>query len=188
MTRLPLIAADPGIVWSRWRRRLWLAAGLASALIGAAALQACGFALRSSQNFAFETVAVTPEKGKGVAAELAGYLGARVRPLVPEPGSAAPDAVIDILQDTREKTVVGVNASGQVREFQLRLRVRFRLRTPAGAELIAPTDVLLQRDISFNETAVLAKEAEEGLLYRDMQTDAVQQLARRLAAVKTLAP
>jgi LPS-assembly lipoprotein len=152
------------------------------------ALQSCGFALRSNQNFAFETVAVMPEKGKGVTAELARYLGARVRPLVPESGGRAPDAVIDILQDAREKTVVGVNASGQVRELQLRLRVRFRLRTPAGAELIAPTEVLLQRDISFNETAVLAKDAEEGLLYRDMQTDVVQQLVRRLAAVKTLAP
>ena len=169
-------------------RRLWLVAALASCLTGAAALQGCGFALRSSQNFAFETVAVTPEKGKGLAAELVRYLGARVRPLVPEAGGAPPDAVIDILQDAREKTVVGVNASGQVRELQLRLRVRFRLRTPAGAELIAPTEVLLQRDISFNETAVLAKEAEEGLLYRDMQTDVVQQLVRRLAAVKTLTP
>jgi LPS-assembly lipoprotein len=45
---------------------------------------------------------------------------------------------------------------------------------------------LVQRDISFNESAVLAKEAEEGLLYRDMQTDMVQQLLRRLAAVKEL--
>jgi LPS-assembly lipoprotein len=82
--------------------------------------------------------------------------------------------------------VVGVNASGQVREFQLRVRVRFQLRTPQGRELIAPTEILQQRDISFNESAVLAKEAEEALLYRDMQTDIVQQLMRRLAAVRTL--
>ena len=169
-------------------RRWLLAGGLAAGLAVVAGLQGCGFALRSSQNYAFETVAVTPEKGAGVASELARYLGARVRPLVPAAGGTAPDAVIDILQEAREKTVVGVNASGQVREFQLRLRVRFRLRTPAGVELIAPTEVLLQRDISFNETAVLAKEAEEGLLYRDMQLDAVQQLVRRMAAVKTLAP
>jgi LPS-assembly lipoprotein len=54
--------------------------------------------------------------------------------------------------------------------------------------LIAPSDVLQQRDISFNESAVLAKEAEEGLLYRDMQSDIVQQLLRRLAAVKSLTP
>lgn len=151
-------------------------------------LQGCGFALRSSQNFAFQTVAVTPEKTAGVAAELARYLGDRVRPLAAVAGQAPPEAVVDILQEAREKVVVGVNASGQVREFELRLRVMFRLRTPAGVELIAPTQIILQREISFNETAVLAKEAEEVLLYRDMQTDMVQQLVRRLGAVKTLAP
>ncbi|MCM2253506.1 MAG: LPS assembly lipoprotein LptE, partial [Ramlibacter sp.] len=74
----------------------------------------------------------------------------------------------------------------QVREFQLRTRLRFKLRTREGKELIPETELLQQRDISFNESAVLAKEAEEGLLYRDMQSDLVQQLMRRLAAVKTL--
>ena len=91
-----------------------------------------------------------------------------------------------MLSDLREKTVVGVNATGQVREFQLRVRIRFRLRTPQGKDLIPDTELLQQRDISFNESAVLAKEAEESLLYRDMQSDLVQQLMRRLAAVRSL--
>jgi LPS-assembly lipoprotein len=81
---------------------------------------------------------------------------------------------------------VGLNATGQVREFQLRSRVRFRLRTPQGRELIPETELLQQRDISFSEAAALAKEAEEALLYRDMQSDLVQQLMRRLAALKAL--
>jgi LPS-assembly lipoprotein len=90
------------------------------------------------------------------------------------------------MSEQREKVVVGLTASGQVREFQLRTRVKFRLRTPQGKDLIPETELLQQRDISFNESAVLAKEAEENLLYRDMQTDIVQQLMRRLAAVKTV--
>lgn len=98
----------------------------------------------------------------------------------------AAQVVLDVLTDQREKTVVGLNATGQVREFQLRTRLRFRLRTPQGKELIPETELLQTRDISFNESAVLAKEAEENLLYRDMQTDIVQQLMRRLAAVKTI--
>jgi Rare lipoprotein B len=99
---------------------------------------------------------------------------------------AAPQVVFELLQELREKVVVGLNASGQVREFQLRERISFRLRTPAGRVLIPPTDLLQERDISFNEAAVLAKEAEESLLYRDMQTDLVQQVMRRLAALKAL--
>jgi LPS-assembly lipoprotein len=71
-----------------------------------------------------------------------------------------------------------------VREFELRMRVTFKLRTAKGLVLIAPSVIEQHRSISFNESAVLAKEAEETLLYRDMQADVVQQLLRRLAAVK----
>ncbi len=138
--------------------------------------------------FAFETVAVTPERAGGVAAELSRFLGDKVRPLSSTAGQARPDAVVEILREAREKVVVGVNASGQVREFQLRLTVRFSVRTPQGKTLMEPVDIYLQRDISFVESAVLAKEAEEVLLFRDMQTDAVQQIVRRMAAIKSLAP
>jgi LPS-assembly lipoprotein len=60
------------------------------------------------------------------------------------------------------------------------------LRTPQGKDIIPQADLEQQRDISFNESAVLAKEAEEALLYKDMQSDIVQQIMRRLAAVQTL--
>ncbi|MBK9340972.1 MAG: hypothetical protein IPN04_10445 [Rhodoferax sp.] len=93
---------------------------------------------------------------------------------------------MDVLNDQREKVVVGVTAAGQVREFQLRVRLKFKLRTQDGREIIPETELLIQRDISFTETAALAKENEEALLYRDMQSDMVQQLLRRLAAVKSL--
>ncbi len=152
----------------------------------ASLLAGCGFKLRASQTFAFDTVAVTPETGGAVAGELIRYLGDKVRTVASPKGGDAPQVIVDILQELREKTVVAVNATGQVREFQLRIRVKFRMRTPQGRELIAETEVAQQRDISFNESAVLAKEAEEGLLYRDMQSDIVQQLLRRLAAVKSL--
>ena len=169
----------PRLTWFR---------GVGLAVLASGLLAGCGFALRNSPNFAFDTVAVTPEQSVGVAAELARYLGDKLKPLVPEDGKVGPQAVIDIMQELREKSIVSVTATGQVREFQLRLRVKFRVRTLQGVELIAPTEVVLQRDISFNETAVLAKETEEILLYRDMQSDLVQQLLRRVAAIKSLTP
>lgn len=158
------------------------------ALLVSGLLAGCGFALRNSPNFAFDTVAVTPEQSVGVAAELSRYLGDKLRPVVPLEGQAGPQAVIEVMQELREKSIVGLTATGQVREYQLRLRVKFRVRTLQGVELIAPTEVALQRDISFNESAVLAKETEEVLLYRDMQSDLVQQLLRRVAAIKSLTP
>jgi LPS-assembly lipoprotein len=152
--------------------------------VALATLAGCGFKLRTSQPLPFSTIAVTPEKSGGVAGDLARYLGDIVRPMAPGAGGELPEVILDILQEVREKLVVGVNASGQVREFELRMRVNFKLRTAKGVELIAPSVIEQHRSISFNESAVLAKEAEEVLLYRDMQADIVQQLLRRLGAVK----
>ncbi len=59
-----------------------------------------------------------------------------------------------------------------------------RLFTPDGVDLIPETELRQQRDVSYNESQALAKESEEALLYRDMQSDLVQQLMRRLAVVR----
>jgi LPS-assembly lipoprotein len=50
------------------------------------------------------------------------------------------------------------------------------------------TPVQLTRDVTYNDTDVLAKENEEQLLYRDMQADMVQQLMRRLSAAQKPKP
>jgi len=153
----------------------------------------CGFQLRQPPTFSFSTIQVVASPGSLVGDELRRNLAVTpaLRVLDPAaPGqqaaSAAPQVVFELLSEQRQKIVVGLNAAGQVREFQLRSSVSFRLRTPRGRELIPATELQQQRDISFNESAVLAREAEEGLLFRDMQTDLVQQLLRRLAALKAV--
>ena len=161
------------------RRRLLL-------LAAPAALSACGFELRRAPDFAFRTIAM-PLVGSSVTIELARTLRGNGIQVVSTNGpTTGVDAILEPLADTREKVVVGLNASGQVREFQLRMVYRFRVKTPQGRELIPSAEITQQRDISFNESAVLAKEAEESLLYRDMQSDLVQQVMRRLSAVKSL--
>ena len=155
----------------------------AALLAGSVLLAGCGFKLRGEQNFAFESIAVNAPQNGPVAIELRRALGTRLRDGILPLGGATPQVTLDVTNEQREKTVVGVNAAGQVREFQLRIRVAIKLRSAEGKELIADSEILQQRDISFNESASLAKEAEEGLLYRDMQNDIVQQVLRRLAAV-----
>jgi LPS-assembly lipoprotein len=161
---------------------------IALALVSASVLLAgCGFQLRQAPNFAFDSIYVAAPANSPLARELKRSIASADGVRVIDTGALdAAQVVLDVLTEQREKVVVGLNASGQVREFQLRSRFKFKLRTPQGKELIPETELLQQRDISFNESAVLAKEAEEGLMYRDMQTDIVQQLMRRLAAVKTI--
>ena len=54
-------------------------------------------------------------------------------------------AKADLLAEAREKVIVGRTAAGAVREFQLRLRYRFRLRSRTGKELIPDTEIVLYR-------------------------------------------
>lgn len=166
------------------RRALGRMFGLGGGALLAATLSGCGFKLRASQDFAFSSVAVLPNPGGQLAIELRRSFGNAVRVLRPEEPLTQAQVVLEILQEQREKIVVGVNSSGQIREYQLRIRVKFRVRNGQGQELVPAAEIMQQRDISFNESAVLAKEAEEVLLYRDMQGDIVQQLLRRLATVR----
>ncbi len=148
----------------------------------------CGFALRKAPNLAFTSLFLPAADSSALTIELKRSLesAGRVRVITDVRQIDQAEVILDVLQSQREKTVVSLNASGQVREFQLRIRIKFKLRNAKGTELIAPTEIVQQRDISFNESAVLAKESEEALLYRDMQSDIVQQIMRRLAAVTAL--
>ena len=158
----------------------------------------CGFKLRQAPKFAFQTLVAPLPDTSSLRRELRGALqnaGVTVLESMPAPQASAPgaaasvalpDAVLEVLADQREKSVVGSTAAGQVREFQLRVRFRFRLSTPRGKVLIEDSEVLLQRDISYSETIALSKLEEEAEMYKDMQSDVVQQVLRRLASVRAL--
>lgn len=170
------------------QRRALLSLMASTAALSTLSLGGCGFALRKAPNFAFTTLYSGLAETSPLGVELRRSLESTRKVKVITDGRQINDAqvVLDVLLDQREKVVLSLNAAGQVREFQLRMRFRFRLRTLAGKELIPESEIMQQRDISFNESAVLAKEAEESLLYRDMQSDIVQQVMRRLAAVTAL--
>lgn len=151
-------------------------------------LTACGFQLRQAPNFAFTSLYSGVAASSALGNELKRNLVAsgKVQVITDARQIDSAQVILDVLMDQRERVVVALNSSGQVREMQLRLRVKFKLRSREGKELIPETELLLKRDVSYNETVVLAKEAEEALLYRDMQSDIVQQLMRRLAALREL--
>ena len=167
------------------QRRTCLTLLILSPVLGATG---CGFALRTAPNFAFKTLFSPFAESSLLGTELKRSLesGGNVRVISDVRQIDQADVILDVLQEQREKTVVAVNASGQVREFQLRIRFQFKLRSGKGKDLIPTTEILQKRDISFNESAVLAKETEEGLLYREMQSDIIQQIMRRLATVTSL--
>lgn len=164
----------------------WVRVGIVGVLLSL--LAACGFQLRGEAALPFESLYVDGDRNSGFVSELrrAVVSGTSTR-LVNSPQEA--QGILQVLGETREKVILSLSGGGKVREFQLNYRVSFRVRNQQGQELIAPSTIALKRDITFNDTEVLAKESEEALLYRDMQSDAVQQVLRRLSASRgKLAP
>ncbi|MBX3647427.1 MAG: hypothetical protein KF853_00710 [Rhodocyclaceae bacterium] len=144
-------------------------------------LAACGFQLRGAQPLPFSSLYIAENW------ELGAMLRRNIRALGNTQLPATPQeaqAVFTVLGEAREKHILSLSATGRVREFQLRYRLAYRVHDLKGREFIPPTEIVLVRDISFADERVLAKEQEEGLLYRDMQNDMVQQVLRRMAAAK----
>jgi LPS-assembly lipoprotein len=146
-------------------------------------LLSCGFQLRGDPAVGIRTLTVTQVGASQVAAEIRRTLSTGPTRLVPIPGEA--EAHLRILQEAREKSIYTLTGAGRVYEFQLRLAVRYQLTVPKMEEpLIAPTEIEARRLITYVESAPIAKEAEEELLYKDMQVDLARQILRHIAAVK----
>ncbi len=152
----------------------------------AASLSACGFQLRGSDgqyNMPFKSIYLAfPETSSLGTALKRNLRGGDQVEVVSDPLKA--EARFEVLSESRGKQILSLNSQGRVREYLLTYTLMFRLVDAKGGQLLGPTEISLKRPLAYNETQVLAKESEEALLYRDMQGDLVQQILRRLAAVK----
>jgi LPS-assembly lipoprotein len=157
-----------------------------AALLLAATLSGCGFQLRGSNgsyNMPFHSIFLSFPDTSAFGTELKRNLRAADHVVVVDKPDAA-EAQFDLMGESRGRSILSLNSLGRVREYLLIYTVVFRVRDAKGAEMLGPTEITLKRNMAFDETQVLAKEAEANLLYRDMQGDAVQQIVRRLAAIK----
>jgi len=166
------------------KHRLLLCALLVSTL----ALSACGFKLRGSvlgQNLPFKSIYINVPATSSLGSELRRNIRGSGEVTVTDTADEA-EAVLSIVSERRDKTILSLNSQGRVREYGLDYTVVFRVQNRKHADLLPPTTITLERDMSYNENEVLAKESEEAMLYRDMQSDAVQQMLRRIAAIKPI--
>ena len=164
--------------WTGLRRALWVVP-----LAGMLALAGCGFQLRGSANLPFDTVFVNTAVNSPLGNEIKRNIRAgTATAVIDDPKAAA--AQFQLLSEVRGKEILSYNSAGRVREYRLLYTVRFQVTDGKGRDFIPATTIALRREISFNESAILANDAEEGLMYRDMQSDVVQQILRRMAAIK----
>lgn len=153
------------------------------ALCSAFLVSACGFQLRGSAHLPFSTLYINAAENSTLTNELRRTLraGSDVI-LVSTPQQA--EAILEISSEQRGKEILSFNAQGRAREYKLNLTLILRVYDAKGYQYIPATPLQQTREISFNDGEILAKENEEGLLYRDMQSDLVQQILRRVSSIK----
>ena len=149
-------------------------------------LSACGFQLRGSYSLPYESIYV----GVPDVSVIGAGLKRQIRASGTRLADSAKDAQATFLQtaEAKEPIILSLSGAGRVREKRLRYRYGYRVVDDKGRDLIAPGVIELNRDISYADSDVLAKTQEEDLLWRDMESDLVQQLMRRLSMTKPSAP
>lgn len=159
------------------------------ALILAAAITGCGFQLRGtlSGNLPYKSMYIALPETADVRIWLERYINAAGSTEIVDDAKLA-DGTFQQLSDSRLKTILSVNAQGRVREYRLQLNYRFQVVNSKGQVVMPANEINLSRDITFDDSNILAKDLEEGLLWRDMNNDLVNQIMRRLSIVKPKNP
>lgn len=153
------------------------------ALLLAVSLAACGFQLRGSYSLPWDTLYLgLPENNEMYAQIRRGIEASTQTRVVGDPKAARASLVI--LGNTQAKSILSLSGAGLVREFHLTRTFVYKIQDAEGRELVPVNQIILQREMTFDDTRLYAKEAEEAMIWREMQDDLVRQLLRRLAAAK----
>lgn len=149
-------------------------------------LGACGFHLRGhnlqGSAFPFKTLHLKHGGETPFVSELQRYLTLSRINMVPS--SAQAELTLEIVSEIADKQILSLSGGGQVREFQLNYRVSIRAYDKEMQDWLSADEITLQRTLSYDDAQILAKEQEEALIYRDMRSDAAQQVLRRLSRAK----
>ncbi len=189
-TEIPSLSTNAGATTRGWgfysARSTQHSVLLIAILLIAMTLSSCGFHLRGQAAIPYQSLFVETTGYSTFANDLERAVRAGSETKIAENRNEA-QAVLKILGESQEKHILSLSVGGKVREFELRYRVVYRLTDLAGNDLAPPGEISLRRDLTYDDTQVLAKESEEALLYRDMKADAVQQMLRRLSVAKPVA-
>lgn len=152
-------------------------------IVLAMTLAGCGFQLRGDPVVGIKTLHVSTVGASGVATDIRRSLASGPTRVTGSPKDA--EAQLRILSEVRDKQVYTITGTGTVYEFELRLTVRYEMTVP-GRELpvIAPTEAMARRIITYSAAAPIAKEAEEQLLYKDMQLELASRILRQVAIAR----
>lgn len=145
-------------------------------------LSACGFQLRGIQTVAFQSIHIQGNTlliSKNLKKNLT-QVGVKVLS-----NAEGADLLLELMSEESEKRILSLSGGGTVREFELYYRVHYRTRNPEDAIWSPLQTIEARRDFSYDDANLLAKQAEEKQLNENMQRDVLNNLMRRLSALKS---
>ncbi len=147
------------------------------------ALNGCGWRLRGSSSVDIDkAIYLQYEKASTeLRNELEQVLKSNKVRLVDNVESA--DLILILHYDKQGRRVLSVNKIGVVNEFELQYQLNYSVQNAVGVNLLAPETIRQQRDYSYNQNEVLAKDKEERLLFDFMRRTVVQKVMRQLQRV-----
>ena len=164
-------------------RRLAARIATLALLASSVGIHGCGFHLRGEAYYPFATLFLNSAPALPITTELKRSLeGIGSAQLVA--AAAGADAILELNSVEDTKQILSLSGGGKVAEYLLTKRVLFRVHDNDGKDWLPTAEVLVRRSYTYSDTEVLAKEAQEQWRWREMQTDSVQQIVRRLQAAK----
>jgi len=150
-------------------------------------LSACGFKLRGNYDLPFDTLYISLPESNELYASLKRNIEAGTRTRIVGNREEA-QAMLTVVYDRTTQGILSLSGTGRVTEYQLVRTFAFRVIDKDSRDIIPQREIVLRRDLPYSDDVVLAKASETELLIRDMQSDLVNQILRRLAAAKLKAP
>ena len=118
--------------------------------------------------------------------EMKYYLTVAKVPLVNNEKDA--QLVMDLIGEDVQRRVLSVGADGRVQEYEVHYAATYAVRRPDGKAIISRETLGQERDYTFSQSEVLAKDTEQDRLVNDMRRAVIRQIVRRLQAALSKAP
>jgi LPS-assembly lipoprotein len=163
---------------------LWCKTFVAAAIVGT--LAGCGFQLRGAYELPYKSVFVSAPATSAIATNIRRDLLTNASKIAANAKES--DAQIIISDERRDRQILSLSGAGRVREYQLKLYVRYQITEASGSVLIPTSEIQLNRILAYDDALIIAKQQEEALLFTDMEKDAVGQILRRMVAVRRANP
>lgn len=155
----------------------WITIFAAAVLVAA-----CGFHLRGSYTFSFDSLYINFPRNSATARMLKRQIeGMESTNIVDTPKRAV--VILSAISEKNRREELTYNTQGRVREYSIYYDLEYMVRTRKGKTLIEPTKISLRRTMTYDDSEAHSKEYEIALLYKDMHADMAQRLMRRLASI-----